>query len=120
LKKIAPSSKKRIILMQDISSQHLSMDFSEFKLSLKKEVCPQGLNIYARALWLEGRGQWEQSHELIQDLTDRNAALIHAYLHRKEGDQWNANYWYSRAQAKPCQFSLQEEWDELAKEFITK
>ena len=102
------------------SFQYPSMDFSEFKLSLKQNDCPEELNTYAKALWLEGKSEWEQSHELIQDLTDRDAALIHAYLHRKEGDQWNANYWYSRAQAKPCQLSLQEEWDELVKEFITK
>ena len=96
------------------------MDFAEFKLSLNQRVCPKELTIYAKALWLEGKGEWEQSHELIQDLPDLDAARIHAYLHRKEGDQWNANYWYSRAQAKPCQLSLQEEWDELVKEFITK
>jgi hypothetical protein len=94
------------------------MNLTEFKLSLTEKVCPEELNIYAQALWLEGKGEWEKSHDLIQDLPDRNAARIHAYLHRKEGDQWNANYWYNRAHAKPCLLSLNEEWEALVSEFI--
>jgi hypothetical protein len=43
------------------------------------------------------KATWEKAHQLIQDLTDKNAAWIHAYLHRKEGDVWNADYWYRKA-----------------------
>jgi len=34
---------------------------------------------------------------------------IHAYLHRKEGDKWNAGYWYNRAGKPFPDFSFEEE-----------
>ena len=34
---------------------------------------------------------------------------IHAYLHRKEGDKWNAGYWYRRANREYPKISLEEE-----------
>ena len=37
---------------------------------------------------------------MVQDLTSKEAAWVHAYLHRKEGDQMNAAYWYDRAGKK--------------------
>ena len=38
-------------------------------------------------------GQWDQAHRLIQPLSDKQACLIHGYLHRVEGDLGNARYW---------------------------
>jgi predicted transcriptional regulator len=35
---------------------------------------------------------------------------VHAYLHRKEGDQDNAAYWYSRAGKPVCREPLDAEW----------
>ena len=35
---------------------------------------------------------------------------LHAYLHRKEGDNWNANYWYKKAKTTLPNMSLKEEW----------
>tara|TARA_Y100001949_G_scaffold95286_1_gene80448 strand:- start:284 stop:520 length:237 start_codon:yes stop_codon:yes gene_type:complete len=69
--------------------------------------------IYLKALDLDKRGQWDAAHELIQDLPDKNAAWIHAYLHRKEGDQWNAEYWYKRAGQPVFAGSLDEEWNHI-------
>ena len=43
---------------------------------------------------------------------------VHAYLHRKEGDQSNAEYWYRRCGAAPAISTLDEEWDELARKFL--
>ena len=31
------------------------------------------------------------------DEHDRDAAWVHAYLHRVEGDDGNARYWYTQA-----------------------
>jgi hypothetical protein len=56
--------------------------------------------VYLNALWYDARGEWDKAHELIQDVQDKNASWIHAYLHRKEGDDPNAGYWYSRAGKK--------------------
>ena len=52
---------------------------------------------YLKALDLAKAGNWDESHELVQIHSDRTACLIHAYLHRVEGDFSNARYWYRRA-----------------------
>jgi hypothetical protein len=89
------------------------MDLQLFKQSLSSPKAPSGTSIYLQALWEDGKGNWDQSHHLIQDLTDKTAAWIHAYLHRKEGDIWNADYWYSKAGRKRPSVSLEEEWETI-------
>ena len=69
------------------------------------------------ALALDKKGEWDKAHELIQWLPGKSFARIHAYLHREEGDLWNANYWYSRAGEKMPDISLEAEWQYLAKRF---
>jgi hypothetical protein len=44
------------------------------------------------------------------------SAAVHAYLHRKEGDLWNANYWYRNAKRKPFTGSIDDEWKTLVEE----
>ncbi len=49
------------------------------------------------ALWREARGEWAAAHELAQKAAGRAGDWVHAYLHRVEGDELNAGYWYARA-----------------------
>ena len=49
------------------------------------------------ALWHDAKGDWDGAHRVAQDVDGENAAWVHAYLHRKEGDASNADYWYRRA-----------------------
>ena len=42
----------------------------------------------------------------------------HAYLHRKEGDQSNAEYWYRQAGRPVHSGSLEEEWKEIVETLI--
>lgn len=70
-------------------------------------------SVYRKALELDKAGDWHGAHALVQDLTSTEAAWIHAYLHRKEGDQWNAEYWYKRAHQPVFKGSLDEEWQQL-------
>ena len=86
----------------------------QFHESLKLTTCPADFNILLQALWHDGRGDWSAAHDLINDLPGADAAWVHAYLHRKEGDLANADYWYSRASRKRPQQSLEDEWRELA------
>ena len=37
-----------------------------------------------------------EAHDLVQDMTDPEGAVIHAIVHRREPDFWNARYWYRR------------------------
>ena len=72
-----------------------------------------------RALWYDAKGEWDAAHEIVQGLDDVTAARIHAYLHRKEGDEWNARYWHRRAGSGfPEKTSLQEEWTSLLREIV--
>jgi hypothetical protein len=50
-----------------------------------------------RALWLGLRGEWTAAHEIAQAHEGADAAWVHAWLHRIEGDEANAAYWYRRA-----------------------
>lgn len=95
------------------------MTFDEFTASLQDDHAPAGLSPYLTALWHERRGGWNRAHELVQDIETSTAARLHAYLHRREGDEGNAGYWYRRAgQAFPVGQTLDEEWESLARELL--
>lgn len=94
------------------------MDLNDFKESLNTSSIPSSATVYLKALWYDGKGDWEKSHELIQDVPDKYASWIHAYLHRKEGDTWNADYWYSKAGKKRPSVSLEEEWEQITGFFL--
>jgi hypothetical protein len=94
------------------------MDFNSFKESIAANQVPAQASPYLKALWYDARGDWDEAHRLIQDLTDKNAAWVHAYLHRKEGDLWNADYWYSKAGKQQPALSLPEEWEHLTIAFL--
>ena len=96
------------------------MPVDEFKLSLSDSNPPESLNQYLVALWHDGKGAWDSSHDIAQDIEDPNGSWIHAYLHRKEGDEWNAGYWYRRAERPFFKGSLDEEWEQLVTEFLKK
>lgn len=94
------------------------MDIVTFRESVSGDSPPQNLSVYLNALWYDAKGNWDTAHKLIQDIEDENASWIHAYLHRKEGDTGNADYWYRRAGKKRPSVSLEEEWQEIVKELI--
>jgi len=94
------------------------MQFEEFTKSITGIQPPSNLNQYALALWYDAKSGWEKAHTIIQDIEDETAAWIHAYLHRKEGDTGNAAYWYKRAGKKMPGYSLEKEWEEIAKAVI--
>ena len=82
-----------------------------------KDVQPTSGNAILDALWFDYHGQWHKAHALVQDLTTRPAAHLHAYLHRKEGDLSNAAYWYNMAGQTVPTCSLSEEWNLLVKRY---
>ena len=93
------------------------MQYEQFIGSLEQDNCPEGLRPCQQALWYDAKGQWNRAHEIVQQSNDTMAARIHAYLHRKEGDEWNARYWYRRAASQfPENKNLRQEWDALLRE----
>ena len=95
------------------------MTTEEFNSKLNQNEPPVSLNPLLMARVDDAKGDWKKSHEIVQDIDTKEAALIHAYLHRKEGDDWNADYWYHRAGTKRTNHSIEEEWDSLVARFIS-
>lgn len=70
-------------------------------------------SIILKSLYYDLQGDWSKAHDIVDGANGLDAAHVHAYLHRKEGDQWNADYWYKRAQQPIYSGSLQAEWESL-------
>lgn len=68
---------------------------------------------HIRALEFAREGRWDEAHRMVQGGSDPFSCLIHAYLHRVEGDPSNARYWYNRAGEEMPDNSLREEWQRL-------
>ena len=94
------------------------MNFDEFKASTSEDNMPDGLSSGLKALWLEAKGQWDASHDVVNDMPGELGSWIHAYLHRVEGDLSNAGYWYRRANRPASSQPLDQEWAEIAR-FLT-
>jgi hypothetical protein len=96
------------------------MTFNEFKLSVSQNSPPEGISNLLSALWYDAKGEWDKSHKITQNISGNDAAWVHAYLHRKEGDSGNASYWYSRAGKPFSGKSLKEEWEEIIEVLLKK
>ena len=90
------------------------MNLEEFKKSLSSSKPPENIASHLKALWYAGKDDWESSHNIAQDIHDKNGSWIHAYLHRVEGDTFNANYWYNKAGRRMPGYSYQQEWEEIS------
>ena len=93
------------------------MTLAEFKETLKDAVPPPMAPALV-ALWRDAKGDWDGAHTIAQDVPDPVGALVHAYLHRKEGDQSNAAYWYRRAGRTVAKDSLEDEWARIVAELL--
>ena len=95
------------------------MDYEAFIDSLARQQPAQGMQPVLRALWHDAKGDWHRAHEIVQQLDDAAAARVHAYLHRKEGDDWNSRYWRRRAGTTlPEGMSIEAEWQALVRELL--
>lgn len=94
------------------------MTIAAFKTSLGNQLPPAGLTPALLAIWWDGKGSWDKSHDIAQEDHSRAGSWVHAYLHRKEGDQGNAAYWYSRAGKAVFRGSLEAEWEQIAEALL--
>lgn len=94
------------------------MTLDEFKATLQADIPDKDYPDLLKSLWHDGKGDWESAHAIADGHTDKHAEWVHAYLHRKEGDNWNANYWYRRAGRKMPACTLEEEWTILVTFFL--
>jgi hypothetical protein len=94
------------------------MSFADFQESTAGGVPPAGLSGPLRALWLDARGEWDAAHEAAQAAGGADGAWVHAYLHRKEGDEMNAGYWYARAGQPAATGEFAAEWAAIARALL--
>lgn len=81
---------------------------------------PAMLSTPLQALWHDAHGNWNAAHEAAQaDEQDPDSAWVHAYLHRKEGDAFNAGYWYRRARQPVPAASLDQEWTQIVNALLS-
>lgn len=89
------------------------MNLERFRASLADDA-PPAVSPALEGLWRAAKGDWEAAHGLAQGQDDAVGAWVHAHLHRIEGDEANAGYWYRRAGKPHCRLPLEDEWAEIA------
>ena len=65
------------------------------------------------AMALAQDGDWNAAHDIVENLSCSASARIHGYLHRVEGDDGNARYWYNRAGMPFPKASTDQEWEQI-------
>ena len=86
---------------------------AQFKASVSDASPAAQLGAPLTALWWAAKDDWDRAHRIVQDETTADAAWVHAYLHRVEGDLGNAAYWYRQAGKTAAKGSLEEEWETI-------
>ena len=89
------------------------MNADAFLKTLGEQGPPAGLPPTLEALWWDAKGDWARAHGLVDELETPEAMAVHAYLHRKEGADSNAEYWYKRSGKDYYRPALESEWSAL-------
>jgi hypothetical protein len=87
---------------------------SEFKRSCAATRPPAALRPPLEALWWAAKDDWDKAHKIVMEQEGADAAWVHAYLHRVEGDLPNAGYWYRTAGRPVAAGALETEWSAIA------
>lgn len=90
-------------------------NFSDFKNTLIQSHAPEHWPEALKAMWYDAKGDWEASHDIAQEIHSTLGSWIHAYLHRKEGDRFNAHYWYRLAERPFPKSTLKTELQEIVR-----
>jgi hypothetical protein len=96
------------------------MTVEEMRAKLDLEEPPRGMTAPLAALWWDAKGDWARAHGLVDELETAEGTAVHAYLHRKEGEAWNADYWYKRAGRRFHRETLEAEWAALVEGLTEK
>ncbi|MEJ2374475.1 MAG: hypothetical protein P8Y53_09385 [Pseudolabrys sp.] len=91
-----------------------------FNASFSNAAPPRELTPPLAALWWAKKGDWDKAHVIVQDEPGADAAWVHAFLHRVEGDLGNAGYWYRQAGKPAARGDLDAEWKMLAEALLTQ
>jgi len=62
-----------------------------------------------KAIPLIKEERWHEAHNIVEKMDTPIAARLYGLLHNIEGDQWNADYWYSQAWTPRAMVSKKQE-----------
>jgi len=91
-----------------------------FKASVADAQPPEAVAGPLAALWWAAKGDWKKAHSIVMNDEGSDAAWVHAYLHRVEGDLPNAGYWYRTAGKPVARSPLDEEWAAIAADLLAR
>jgi hypothetical protein len=91
---------------------------ADFRASLSGPAPAPSVSAPLAGLWWAAKGDWDKAHKIVQDESTREAAWVHAYLHRVEGDLGNASYWYRQAGQPVAKDTLEVEWERIVSALI--
>jgi hypothetical protein len=86
---------------------------TDLKKSVSGAAPPGNLAPPLQALWWAAKGDWDKAHKIVMEEDGADAAWVHAYLHRVEGDLPNAGYWYRTAGKPVASGGLETEWNAI-------
>lgn len=98
---------------------NIPKNYDEFLQTLEIEVPHSNWPEALKSLWYDAKGNWVASHDIAQDMHNAMGSWIHAYLHRKEGDDFNAGYWYRQAGKTFPNSTLEEEHRKMVLSLIS-
>lgn len=85
------------------------MTKEEFLVLSSLNSVPENLSLEQLCVWYILKDDWDKAHNIAQDLDSKIGSLLHGFLHRQEGDIFNARYWYNRAGENFPSISTEEE-----------
>ncbi len=95
------------------------MTVDELDGSVAADGPPTGLGPALQALWWARKGEWQRAHGVVQQHEgEPDCDLVHAHLHRQEGDLANAAAWYRGVGRAMPQSELAEEWRVVVGELL--
>jgi hypothetical protein len=96
------------------------VNLDSFRATLTEDAPSASLTAPLQALWWDAKENWPLAHQLVDELETKDGMAVHAYLHRKGGEQGNADYWYCLAGRAYYRENLSEEWAALVEGLLSK
>ena len=101
-------------------TDHAMVNIDDFRSSASGAM-PPDLSPALQALWWARGGDWDRAHGCVQQHEgEPDCDLVHAHLHRQEGDLANAGEWYRSAGRPVATVPIAEEWTAIATELLSR